>query len=164
MAQLVDPKHEWAGEIGRIVIAFGNIEHITMLCLNQLPNDPIYPATSHLNLAPRLELLVAVLRGSTDIAAEKLGQLLTEAKALAEERNLVVHNPLVLDVYQDSDGGYKFEHTIQSLRRVEKRLALRDLESIRERAERLATDLYEVASPMLERRYRAVTGSGDIEA
>jgi hypothetical protein len=164
VAQPVDPKHEWAGEIGRIVIAFGSIEHITMLCLKQLPNDPIYPATSHLNLVPRLELLAAVLRGSTDADAEKLRQLLTEAKALAEDRNLVVHNPLVLEVYEDRDGGYEFEHAIQSLRRAERRLALRDLVSIRERAERLATDLYGAASPMLERRYRAANESGGADA
>jgi len=153
MVQLVDPKHEWASEIGRIVISFGSIEHVTMLCLRRLPRDPIYPATSHLNLVPRLDLLMAVLAGSSDPDAARLAELFGEAKRLAEDRNLILHNPLMLEVYEDKEGSYEFQHAIQSVRRAEKRLPLAELVRIREKAERLATELYGVASPMLERRY-----------
>lgn len=89
MVKLVDPSHEWATEIGRIVIAFGSIEHVTMLCLRQIPRDPIHKATSELNLGPRLKLLLAVLEASTDPDAERLAQLLGDAKKLAEDRNLI---------------------------------------------------------------------------
>lgn len=156
--QLVDPKHEWASEIGRIVISFGSIEHVTMLCLRGLPRDPIYPATSHLKLAPRLDLLMAVLAGSSDPDAARLADLFGEAKALAEDRNLILHNPLMLEVYEDKVGSYEFQHAIQSVRRANKRLSLGELVKIREKAERLATELYGVASPMLERRYRDQNG------
>jgi hypothetical protein len=152
VAQLVDPKHEWAGEIGRLVISFGSIEHVTMVCLRQLPKDPIYAATSHLNLAPRLDLLLAVLAGSQDPDAPALKQLLSQARALAEERNLIVHNPLVLDVYEAENGGYDFQQSIQSIRRAEKRLSFEDLAKLREKAERLTTELYRVATPILQRR------------
>lgn len=154
MGELVDPKHEWASEIGRIVIAFGSIEHVTMLCLRQLPRNPIYPATSHLNLVPRLDLLMAVLTGSSDPDATRLAALFREARCLADDRNLILHNPLMLEVYEDNKGNHGFQHAIQSVRRAEKRLSLVDLIEIRETAERLATDLYGVASPILERRYR----------
>lgn len=154
MVQLADPKHEWAGEIGRIVISFGSIEHVTILCLMRLPKDPIYLATSHLNLVPRLDLLMAVLAGSSDPDATRLTELFGEAKKLAEDRNLILHNPLMLEVYEDKDGSHEFQHAIQSVRHAEKRLPLTKLVNIRENAERLATELYGAAAPMLERRYR----------
>lgn len=160
MVKLVDPSHEWATEIGRIVIAFGSIEHVTMLCLQQIPRDPIYKATSEFNLAPRLKLLLAVLEGNPDPDAGLLAQLLGDAKKLAEDRNLIVHNPLMLDVYEDSDGGYQFRSAIHSLKNAEKHLTLADLVTVREKAERLTTDLYGVSASVLERCYRAKTTEG----
>jgi hypothetical protein len=164
VVQLVDPKHEWASEIGRMVIAFGSIEHVTMMCLRQLPRDPIYSATSHLNLVPRLDLLMAVLNGSSDPDAAHLAQLFGEARRLAEDRNLILHNPLMLDVYEDNEGNYELQHAIQSVRRAEKQLSLVDIVGIRETAERLATDLYVVASPMLEQRYKERNANGNATA
>lgn len=151
MVQIVDPKHEWAIEIGRIVIAFGSIEHVTMVCLRNLPADPIYDVTSHLNLGPRLDLLIAILKSSTDRSATPLLQLFEAAKKLAEDRNAVVHNPLMLNVFEDGTGGYDFRHAIQLLRK-DRQISFDDLVNIRTKSERLATDLYATATPLLARR------------
>jgi hypothetical protein len=118
----------------------------------QIPRDPIYTATSHLNLAPRLDLLMAVLAGSPDPDASELAQLFADARALADERNRIVHNPLMSEVYEDGNGGYDFQHAIQSMKRTEKRLTLADLTRIRENGERLAAELYRVAACILQRR------------
>jgi hypothetical protein len=155
VAKLVDPQHEWAGEIGRVVIAFGSIEHVTMLCLRQLPRDSISSATRHFNLGPRLEQVLAILGGSADPDAQALSELFRTAKKLADDRNAIVHNPLMLEVYEDGDGGHEFKQAIYLMRKAEKSMSFENLVDVREKAERLATDLYRVAAPILERCYRA---------
>ena len=148
MAKLVDAGHEWAAEIGRIVIAFGGIEHVTVLCLRSLPRDPIHKALANLKLAARIDLLLAILAGDDSPEAARLAQLFGKVKSLAVDRNHIVHNPLMLSVF-DSDGELGYVEAIHSLSNANKRLSFAELVQVREQAEQLATNLYEAAAPLL---------------
>jgi hypothetical protein len=146
----LDPTHDWATEIGRLVIAFGSIEHVTMMCLRQLPRDPIYKATSRLHLAPRIDLLCAILSESDLEADKRLLEGFQRARDLADKRNLIVHNPLILDVYKHDGGSRLIKKSIKSLRSSDKHVTFSDLRLARNEAEALAVELYAAAAAALE--------------
>ncbi len=66
---------------------------------------------------------------------------LTEAKDLAETRNLIAHNPLVLDIYATDDDDYSFKEKIMSLRNSEKHIKYGQLVEFADKSEELSTRL-----------------------
>ena len=155
MVKLVDLSHQWAIEIGRVFIAFGSIEYITHQCLRNVPRDAIYEATKKMLLAPRIDLLVALLKPLPEGKAIRLALLLRKAKELAEHRNLIAHNPLVLDLYASEEGETTIRESIRSLRNEDKVLTFAQLVELRAQCESLVTELYEAQTALLEELRKA---------
>jgi len=98
-------RDRWALEVGRVLLAFGEIEHQTHECLRQFPRDTIYDSVATMPLARRLALIRNILEGRARVSDKVLDfiKLLKRAEDLLVVRNAVAHNPYVLAFY--GDGG-----------------------------------------------------------
>jgi hypothetical protein len=149
LAKLVDPSGEWAATIGRAFVAFGSIEHITVVCLREIPKDKIQRSTSSFRLTPRIDLVLELLEAHPGDVFERLAEKLSLAKSMAGTRNLIAHNPLALDFYEHADGTYSHKESIVSLRKERHRITLPELQDFAAQAEQLASDLYGCTSAVI---------------
>ena len=111
MAKIVDLDHKWALMIGRVFIAFGAIEKLTHDCLIEWLKDPIYEHLKSSRLSTRIDLVIELVKAK-DFKSDNVENfitLLNRAKKLAEKRNLLAHNPLLLDLFAG-----EFQEIIQS--------------------------------------------------
>lgn len=144
MAKLVDLTGKWAAAIGQAFVAFGSFEHVTVACLEQIPLDPIARSTAKLGLAHRIELIVEILSGHEGEIFANLASKLEEARGMTPTRNLIAHNPLVMDFYQRADGTLFHREVITALHK-ERQINLEELQDFARQAEKLASDLYGAA-------------------
>lgn len=140
MTKIVDLKGEWAAAIGKAFVAFGSIEAITVGCLSAIPIDRIQKSTKSFRLNQRIELLQELLEAHSGDAYSLLSKKLAVAKALAHKRNLIAHNPLALEFYQDQQGELSHTEIIASLH-TDARMTLDELRAFADEAEKLAEDL-----------------------
>lgn len=101
-------------------------------------------STARLDSARRADLLIEILEARSDKDAN-LEALLTgfrEAKELTATRNLLAHNPLMLEVYaNDAETEALTEHCIRSVRNDNRVLTLENLKEYTGAVEDLATSL-----------------------
>lgn len=145
MAKIVDPEGAWAAAIGKAFVAFGAIEHVTVACLREIPRDRIQRSTRSFRLGQRIDLLVELLEAHDGESFKKLAAELIRAKEMAKTRNLIAHNPLVLEVYEWGDGSRFHRQVIASLS-SDVRITLEDLTTFARDSEGLASSLYELSS------------------
>jgi hypothetical protein len=112
LASIADPNGEWAAAIGTALVAFGSIEHTTVVCLREIPKDSIWRFAKALKLTPRIDLLWELLEPHQQPECLKLADKLRQVKALARTRNLIAHNPLVLQMHEDGKGNRIFGSAI----------------------------------------------------
>ena len=145
MAKLVDLAGEWSAAIGKAFIAFGGIEHVTVACLRQLPRDRLQKSTRSYRLGQRIDLLLEILEAYEAPPYKQLSASLGRAKELAETRNLIAHNPLVLEFYERPDGSYYHQQVIAAMHR-DKKITLEQLQAFAEESEALTAALYAASS------------------
>lgn len=131
----------WELAIGRAFVAFGSIEHATVIALQEVPKERIWSSTKALALGQRIDLLLELLEQRSGDPAVELAKLLARAKAMSETRNLIAHNPLVLDVYASEGGSVEIRESIASLRK-DRHISLLDLQEFASEAEALASSIY----------------------
>jgi hypothetical protein len=141
MVKIVGLRGQWAAAIGKAFVAFGSIEHITIVCLREIPKDRIQKSTSGFMLTPRIDLLLELLEAHQGDAFDQLAGHLKQAKSMVQTRNLIAHNPLVLSFYQDAEGEFTYEESIISLKKEGHKISLPELEAFAQRSEELASDL-----------------------
>lgn len=97
---------EWHGIVGRAIVGFGELELVTYKCLAHLPSDKISDTSSRLGFALRVELIVEILesRKGTGSTAEFV-RMLKRARVLAQTRNDIAHNPVMLNVFENEASG-----------------------------------------------------------
>ena len=149
MAKITDLKGEWASAIGKAFVAFGSIEHVTVVCLKELPKDRIQRTTKSFRLGQRIALLVELLEAHDGALYRELSAKLKRAKELAETRNLIAHNPLVMDFFQRQDGSMFTREVIAHLHQ-DKHITLNELEEFASESETLASDLYRISSAVFQ--------------
>lgn len=149
MVKIVDLKGEWAVAIGRAFVAFGSIEHVTVACLREIPRDRIQRSAKSLRLAARIDLIVELLEAHSGEHFDILAEKLKSAKTLALTRNLIAHNPLVLDIYEQTDGSYLYRERITSLQK-EQSITLVELQGFSFKAEALASELYSCSTKVFQ--------------
>lgn len=149
MTKLTDPNGDWALAVGRVMIAFGSIEHVVVACIKHIPSEPIFESASKLQFSQRVALLLEVLSVREADVFVRLVGLLRQAVTLAHTRNLLAHNPLTLQIYE-SEGEYTFKHVIASLKK-ETVITLPEVKRCAESAEQLASDLYTASKAVFQR-------------
>ncbi len=102
MARITNDK-KWAPVIGKLMIAFGSIEHSINEMILEMCAAPV---AEHIlgssKLADKLNLLQKVVpthQPLTDEQVKELSALIKKIKDLSEHRNTVAHYPLHLDVF-----------------------------------------------------------------
>lgn len=140
MTKIVDLDHKWALMIGRVFIAFGAIEKLTHDCLIEWLQDPIYMHLKNQQLSKRIDLVIELVRskGFKSDNTEKFVILLNAAKRLAEKRNLLAHNPLLLDLFSG-----EFQEIIQSNLKDHVFIKFEELVKIVDESEALESQLIE---------------------
>ena len=140
MVKIVDLTGEWAAAIGKAFIAFGSMEWMTVICLRDIPVDRIQRSTKSFSLSQRIDLIQELLEIHEGEVIKLLSEKLSAVKKLAERRNFIAHNPLVLEFYESLDGDISHKQVIMSMHKG-RRMTLPELQAFADEAEKLASDL-----------------------
>lgn len=148
MTSNIDTRGEWSAAIGELFIAFGQIEHITIAFLNsqtQTKKEIIGKS----NFSKRVDLIVKSLKKSTDSNHKEFISLLKKAKELSKKRNLIAHNPLLLEVFQFADGSNYKREIIASSRAPKECMSLKELKILSNDASSILSKLYKCCNTFL---------------
>jgi hypothetical protein len=147
-----DPDRKWAVEVGRFILAFGDIEHTSVACLAGIPTESLGKVSTKMALGLRLEVLVAVLSSKQAADYKSLATVVAAVKRFVDKRNLVAHNPVQFSFYQKTGEGVSIQPELVSTRDRTKRLTFSQLVALADEAERLA-DAFTEASMVVFERY-----------
>ncbi|TAJ16272.1 MAG: hypothetical protein EPO47_07700 [Rugosibacter sp.] len=139
------PDLEWQALVGKAILRFGDIELISLLCLAHIPTDKIAESAARLEFSRRADILIEILEGRPALT-EPMAALLAgfkRAKVLARTRNLIAHNPVMLDIYVSphTEDIYT-EHTIASARSSGQTLTIEQLREFAAEVEDLSSSLW----------------------
>lgn len=149
-----DPDRKWAVEVGRFMLAFGDIEHTAIACLCAIPADAFGKVTASMSLGVRLDLLAAILEGKDSPDYRKLAGLVGEIKRFLDNRNLVAHNPVQFSFYMNKGlHDIRIQTELVSTRNRNKRLTFNELRDLADQAERLAHGFGEAAMEVLREHH-----------
>lgn len=136
---------EWEQLVGKAIIRFGEIEIISLKCLAYFSRDRIGVSLAKLNFASRADILIELLQGRENIGPDAQGLLeaFQRARTLAETRNLIAHNPVMLDLYINQESTEsRADYSITSARSGSKTLDLPGLKEFSAEVDDLATTLW----------------------
>jgi len=139
-------RKNWVTLIGRFMVAFGDIENITLLALERISSESLMRTARSLQLTKRIELLSEILGSKESISDEARANFiksLAGAKKLSEMRNIIAHNPLLLTVHLDSPGELIAGHEIVSARNEDSRITAKRMQELVEQAEKTRTHLFD---------------------
>ena len=92
---------QWRAVVGKAIVSFGELELVTHQCLAHIPSDKISETSSRLPFSRRVDLIVEILEGRTPVpeAVSSFIAMLKRARKLAETRNDIAHNPVMMNVF-----------------------------------------------------------------
>jgi hypothetical protein len=136
-------KEEWETFIGQSIIAFGEIELVTHRWLAHSPRDAISNAAGRLPFAKRVDLILEILEGrDLDDHALQFVISLKRAKKLAETRNDIAHNPVMLNVFvHEASGDVLLEQSISHVR-ADRVIDLEQMKEFTEDVKNLASAMW----------------------
>lgn len=141
LARLVDLQGNWAFAIGNAFVAFGSIEHTVVICVRAIPRDKFQRFTNSLKLSQRVELLLDLLEGRSEPECIELSKMLEQVTVLAKTRNLIAHNPLVLQLYEEPNGEYRLTEAISAIHKPGHQISLAAVQAFAAESQELATQL-----------------------
>jgi len=136
----------WAQQIGRLVIAFGEIEYAVCQVLVHVPEVNQFPGMKNREFKVRANAAIGYTnaRVQNDAPRRALVHGLNEAIKLAESRNLIAHNPVRFALYTGPDEQQiNFRMEIVSLRDETKIVTLPQVQALADKAEGVAGSLDE---------------------
>lgn len=116
-----------------------------MVCLRSIPQGSLQKSTKSFRLSQSIGLLTEILEAYEDEPYRLLSEHLGHAKVLAETRNLIAHNPLLLEFYERPDGSIYHQEVIAAMHR-DRKISLAELKAFADEAEVLASALYAASS------------------
>lgn len=141
-----DHTHEWQQLVGQAMLRFGDVEYVSIMCLQALPYDKIANSASGLAFARRADLLIEMLeaRSTRSDELDALIRGFRRARKLAETRNLIAHNPLLLTLYFDKDMETveSMKHVIASSRGGSGQIDLDELKEFAAEVDSLASEMW----------------------
>jgi len=127
------------------ILRFGDIELISIECLAHIPQEKISDSSARLDFSRRVDLLIEILEGRPQLNEDMQGLLegFKRAKILAKTRNLIAHNPVMLDIYVNlGTSDVLTEHAIRSARSGQQTLKLDELKEFAAEVEDLSAKLW----------------------
>jgi hypothetical protein len=139
-----EEQQKWIEPIGRLMIAFGRMEYSLRVCLLHLKDHQHWNNFKNKEFKAKASGSIKVLESVSEIhpPAQRAISLLNDAIRLAKYRNLIAHNPLSLDMFEDQSGDYKTRTAIRSLRDNETTIDYETLLDVVEAAELIEDELY----------------------
>jgi hypothetical protein len=149
-----EQEREFAPLVGKAILSFGLIEFSTLQAAEILPNDSILETAARLQFKARTELLIEILngRGNKGEAVARLIRLLKQALEFANMRNIIAHNPLLIEVSYDK-GTFNHVPKICKYLNREKKVTKQDLINFCCKVEALAEELDDAIHGVLIERY-----------
>jgi len=144
---------QWKVLVGGTILAFGEIELVTLKCLERIPKDNIYKTASKLPFARRIELIIDILQPHSSISEySNFIAGLSKAKELSQYRNLLAHNPLAIEVYEHkATGDLHMLQLIRSSRNDKKSIDLSSMKELAAEVQQLSADLWMSVAKIAER-------------
>lgn len=141
-------REKWAPLIGRLILAFGEVEYCFMVCLGPLDSHEGWPSLKHAKFKKKANKSIEVLtkKYSKFPESKRAIYLINEAVKRAKARNLVAHNPLNIAPYNDSNNNIEFHLIIGSLRNHQVHIAEAELTNIMEEIEQIASELHDIVN------------------
>ena len=139
---------EWESLVGKAMVRFGDIELVVTKCLTIIPRDEMGKTAARLEFGRRSDLLIEILTGKEDRGEhlEQIMVLVKRAKRLADTRNLIAHNPVMLDMYVRSENEQEVdvdsEWTIRSARNDDHVITIEELREFVAEVEDVAAELW----------------------
>ena len=141
---------EWEALVGKAIIRFGDIELALSKCLALIPQDALGNGVLRMEFTRRADLLIAILEGRSERGPhlDEILRCVKTAQGFAKTRNLIAHNPVMLDIYalgeENEDGELEHfaEHTIRSARDSGPHLTLESLKEFAASVEGLAAQFW----------------------
>jgi len=149
-----EQEREFAPLVGKAILNFGQIEFATLQAAEILPNETILETASNLQFKARTELLIEILSGrrKKGEAIARLIRLLKRALDLAKTRNIIAHNPLLIEVSYDKGTCNHVPKICRYLNR-EKKVTKQDLIVFCRDTEALAEELDDAIHGVLVETY-----------
>lgn len=135
----------WRVAVSRFILGFGEIEWFTYHMPSELPTERILDSTMSLPFTKGVDIVVEIAKGR-DLDASLRAQLvsaLERAKVLASVRNLVAHNPLFLNLFDDRVGA-DLQYQVSKYGELQAKLTFDDLDGYCLRVEDIAKELYSI--------------------
>lgn len=139
----------WALQVGRFVLAFGDIEHTTVLLFSLIPKCSFPRTAARLPLGTRLEILYEALSGN-DGEYQEVREAIARVQKMVKHRNLIAHNAIRFDFYKDGDK-IVIDQNLVSSRDGKKKLSLAQLEMLADEAGSLSLGLTNASIPLMHR-------------
>lgn len=151
MTFTIDEHGSWANGIGRLMLAFAGIEGASVELVWLISRGQVRESAARLQLNQRIELLLELCERSSEDTSS-LEHLLKRVKSLQSTRNLVAHNPLVVEISVHPDNRFIAHEAIRSRLNANKSLTLAQLQQAAKQAEELESEAYEQVSQIHARR------------
>lgn len=146
-------REAWAPLLGRIVIAFGNIEHAAVSLTSACTSQAFAARVSKLKLQPRLRVLDELLRHES-IATPLLdcwSAALSRVDELRHDyRNAIAHGAPVVNMHENEDGTFTFSLAHAAARLPLKRLTLAEVQTAADQCEQAHLDMVATATDILQ--------------
>lgn len=145
MSRLDSDIEQWRTAIGKAITCFGEIELVTYKCLAHIPRDQITETASRLRFGQRVKLIIEILEGRNPITnhVRLFVGMLRRAEQLASIRNVIAHNPVMLNMFVDKvSGDVALQHCISVAQRKERTIDLAAAEEYAAEVENLAAEMW----------------------
>ncbi|WP_132982814.1 hypothetical protein [Thermomonas haemolytica] len=143
MTITLDEHQHWANGIGKLLLAFAGIEAATLELIQLISLSKIHDSATRLQLHQRVELLLEICEGLDTPDHQPLIAVLEKVKGLQSTRNLVAHNPLVIEISVHPENVFLAKEVIRSRQNRNKRITLEELQDAAKYAEVLERQLFQ---------------------
>jgi len=139
-------KQDWDSAIGRAILAFNNIEWLTLTFLQRLLSDDIFGSLVGFSFSKRVDLILNLIRSKkvVDDLLIEANDCFQEAKKLAETRNIIAHNPVRLGLYENKDKDAVLRLEVTHYRKKNKTVSLTDIHEYLQKIESLERKLLNI--------------------
>jgi hypothetical protein len=130
---------EWALAIGRFLLAFTACEGWTYLFVKTFGSEALREAVADQLLKPRIAVARAVLidYGINEAMQARVDAAFSKIEKLSGPRNIVAHNGLMFNVYEDGQGRVDIRHELVSQRDPTKDITVERLRQLTVEAQQL---------------------------
>ncbi len=136
---------EWESLVGKAILRFGDVELVSIRLIAATDSSKSLISISRERFSDRASKLIEMLESRDQLSDSERALLdgYVRAKELSPIRNLIAHNPMMLDIYVNEDETEMHaEHSIRSLRSDDEFLDIAALKEFAHEIENLSANIW----------------------